>query len=168
MVVCRYDDSLGKIYIGTYEADPDPEPVPAMAVPIRKLSINFKADTIYGDLVFDGKISIDEIEEAKRYLDKDNKQKSDIRLNSSHDLFFINNDIDLIYGIDCLRQKLKIKLQLFYKEWFLDTTLGIDFFNIVYVKNPDLNLIDNVIKMTILETEGIKQLTEYYSELILE
>lgn len=143
-----------------------------IALPERKLQINFKADTIYGDLVFNGSLSINdlqtvEIEETTRYYEKNRKEKCDIRLNSEHDLLIVNNDLDLVYDIDNLIQKLKIRLQVFWKEWFLDTSIGIDFFNVIFVKNPNLNLIDNVIKMTIMETEGIKSILEYQSELIM-
>jgi hypothetical protein len=63
-----------------------------------------------------------------------------------------------------LAQKLKIKLLFFFKEWFLDTTKGMDFYGTLFVKNPNLNAVDNMIKITIVDTEGVLELLEYNAD----
>lgn len=79
------------------------------------------------------------------------------------DLYFKNGDLVIINEVDYLQQKIGIKLKFFYQEWFLDTTKGIDYFGMVFVKNPNLNAVDNMIKVTILEIEEIIELLKYTS-----
>ena len=79
------------------------------------------------------------------------------------DIQFVNGDIQMATGAEYYRQKLAIRLAFFFKEWTFDTTLGIDYFKIFFIKNPDLTLCDNLIKITITETEGIQELTEFRS-----
>lgn len=79
------------------------------------------------------------------------------------DLYFENGDLVIINEAEYLQQKIGIKLKFFYQEWFLDTTKGIDYFGLVFVKNPNLNAIDNMIKVTILEVNEIIELLEYTS-----
>lgn len=83
---------------------------------------------------------------------------------NTHDIVFDNYDLVLISGISYLAQKLKIKLLFFFKEWFLDTTKGMDFYNVLFVKNPNLNAVDNMIKITIVDTEGVLELLEYSAD----
>lgn len=82
----------------------------------------------------------------------------------THDLVFANYDLVLISGLSYLAQKLKIKLLFFFKEWFLDTTKGMDFYGTLFVKNPNLNAVDNMIKITIVDTEGVLELLEYSAD----
>jgi hypothetical protein len=82
----------------------------------------------------------------------------------THDLVFVNYDLVLISGLSYLAQKLKIKLLFFFKEWFLDTTKGMDFYGTLFVKNPNLNAVDNMIKITIVDTEGVLELLEYNAD----
>lgn len=79
------------------------------------------------------------------------------------DLYFEDGDLVIINEVDYLQQKIGIKLKFFYQEWFLDTTKGVDYFGMVFIKNPNLNAIDNMIKITILEIEEIIELLEYTS-----
>ena len=89
----------------------------------------------------------------------------DIKLSiQTHDLFFQSNDIVMVRGIDHLSHKLKIKLLFFFGEWFLDTTKGMDFFNVIFIDNPNLNAIDNMVKVTIVDTPGVLELLEYTSD----
>lgn len=80
---------------------------------------------------------------------------------NDHDLYYENYDLGLVDEIDQIRQNLGIRLQFFYNEWFLDTSKGIKFYDIVFVKVPDLNLIASVMKTFILSTEGVLELLEY-------
>lgn len=87
----------------------------------------------------------------------------DLKLNiETHDLEYNNYDLVITKDENIeLIQRLKIKLQFFFAEWFLDTTKGIQFYEIIYKKNSDSKLIDNVIKRTILEEQEISNLIEY-------
>jgi hypothetical protein len=88
----------------------------------------------------------------------------DLKLDvATSDLAIIDSDLQLISESEWLEQKLKIKLQFFYQEWFLDTTVGVDYFNTILGKNRDPNLIDNAIKLTITEELEVTEIVEYNS-----
>lgn len=89
----------------------------------------------------------------------------DIKLTlNTHDLLFENYDLVLIDKEEYLQQKIKIKLMFFYKEWFLDTTKGVDFYGTVFVKNPNINSIDNMFKVSILDIDEIIELLSFTSD----
>lgn len=64
-----------------------------------------------------------------------------------------------------LSQKLRIRLSIFLGEYFLDTTLGLPYFEEILIKNPDLVLIESLIKEVISGTEGVESLDEFELEL---
>lgn len=78
-----------------------------------------------------------------------------------HDLVFKNFDLSTVDEIDFVRQSLAIRLQFFHSEWFLDLSKGIKFYDFVFVKTPDLDLIASVMKTTILETPDVLELLDY-------
>lgn len=82
-----------------------------------------------------------------------------------HDLVITNYDLTLVSGADQVRQAVKMRLLTIFSEWFLDTRVGIHYFDVVCTKNPDPSLIDSIMKATIIETPGIKELLSYTSEL---
>ena len=52
----------------------------------------------------------------------------DLALNvDSWDLVFHNNDLLLIDNAERIGQQIKITLQFWFEEWFLDTTQGIPY-----------------------------------------
>lgn len=60
-----------------------------------------------------------------------------------------------------VQQKLKLKLSVFQGEWYLDNTLGINYFEQVFVKNPNINLIEDVFKAKILEVDEVDEILEF-------
>ena len=89
----------------------------------------------------------------------------DILLNSTtHDLDITNYDFALSEQDVFIRQSVKIRLQFFRGEWFLNTITGLPFFEDILVKNPNINHIDNIIKAEIIDTAGVDKLLEYESE----
>lgn len=96
--------------------------------------------------------------------------KKDVLLGvDSHDLEIVAFDVPLVGGdsqeekIAYYRQKLKIRLWFFLGEWFLDTSEGTPFHQSILVKNPNIPLIDTLLKSRILETEGVTGLESYES-----
>ena len=85
----------------------------------------------------------------------------DLKLNSSHDLDITNFDLSLINELDYVRQKLAIRLQFFYGEYIYDTSKGVKYYDYVYIKNPDLDLVSDVLKATILDTTDVNEITEF-------
>lgn len=55
---------------------------------------------------------------------------------------------------------LQNRLQFFEGEWFLDTRLGVPYFQFVLVKNPDLQLITRMFTKIALAIEGVVQVLE--------
>lgn len=82
----------------------------------------------------------------------------------THDLAIEDFDFQIVNELDYVIQKLKIRLLFLYGEYFLDTTLGVKYFDLILVKNPDITVIDSVIKATILETEHVLDIIEYQSD----
>ena len=62
-----------------------------------------------------------------------------------------------------LAQRLKIRLQTFKGEWFLDGTIGIDYFNQIAGKNRSKAAVDAIIQAEILKEQEVLQITTYSS-----
>lgn len=77
------------------------------------------------------------------------------------DLLIVNGDLVLVDGAQAVLQDLLQRLSTYLGEWFLDNTLGIDYYGQILVKNPDQAKIDALIINTILATKGILQLNSY-------
>lgn len=81
-----------------------------------------------------------------------------------HDLEVVNYDLMLVDGIDRVRQHLRTRLWFFKSEWFLDTTYGLNYYEYIAKKNPNLSTISSIIKATILKTPEVNALLEYSQE----
>ena len=83
----------------------------------------------------------------------------------THDLDLSTKDIVLIDGKERLLQQLKIRLETIHGEWFLDTTVGVEYYEAIWVKNPNLTIINAIIKKVILTTEDIVEVMTFSSSL---
>ena len=90
---------------------------------------------------------------------------SDLNQQDSGDIEITNNNIDLVLGQEEVRQRLLQRLRTFLGEWFLDKSIGVPYFQDILVKNPNLNLVDAILKVEITETPGVLELLEYDSSL---
>jgi hypothetical protein len=85
----------------------------------------------------------------------------DLALNvDSWDLVFHNNDLLLIDNAERIGQQIKITLQFWFKEWFLDTTQGIPYLEHICVKNPNLQHIRQIFREAIMSVDGVDSVTE--------
>jgi hypothetical protein len=75
------------------------------------------------------------------------------------------NDGGIVAGKDQVRQNIEDRLRMVYGEWFLNTEIGVPWFDKVFVKNPDLSAIDIILKSTILDTLEVTELLAYKSAL---
>lgn len=90
----------------------------------------------------------------------------DLKLDpTSHDLVINSYDLQLIDQVDQIVQAVKMRLLTIFGEWFLDAREGVRYFDIVCSKNPDVSLIDSIMKATIVETPGVRELMSYSSTL---
>lgn len=87
-----------------------------------------------------------------------------LALNSDGDLSIDNNVFSFVSGIDYVAQCLKIRLQFFLGEWFLNTNIGVPYFQSILVKNPNRIAVNNYIQMTILQSPDIIEITKYNAD----
>ena len=85
----------------------------------------------------------------------------DLALNiDSWDLVFHNNDLLLIDKAERIGQQIKITLQFWFQEWFLDTTQGIPYLEYICIKNPNVQHIRQIFRNAILSVEGVESVTK--------
>ena len=80
-----------------------------------------------------------------------------------HDLAIENFDFQFVDKRDRVHQHLRVRLLFLFREWFLDTTYGVKYLDLIFVKNPDKVVVDNVILATIRETPDVFDILEYDS-----
>jgi hypothetical protein len=61
----------------------------------------------------------------------------------------------------CAAQKLRNRLLFFKNEWFLDTRLGVPWFQSILVKAPDLPLIEQILRQVILSVPSITGIVSF-------
>jgi hypothetical protein len=82
---------------------------------------------------------------------------------TTHDMAYANNDGSVVSDRSQVAQNIEIRLRLIYGEWFLNTQIGVPWFEKVFVKNPDLSAVDIIIKSTISETPEVAGIVAYSS-----
>lgn len=90
---------------------------------------------------------------------------ADLLLNpETHDLFFINGETPMTYENKLtVAQKLKIKLLTFQSEWFLDTTIGIPYFQTIFTRGVSKATIDTIYQEAILSEPDVVEIVEFNS-----
>lgn len=83
----------------------------------------------------------------------------DLQLDTDGDLE-IGDDGDLILvdGVDAIAQHLLIRLRFFQGEWVLDVRIGIQYFEEILRKAPDLAVVRSIFREAILTTPGVIEL----------
>ena len=71
------------------------------------------------------------------------------------DLDITNGDVTLLSGEDATAQYLVTRLRTFLGEWFLDSRIGIPYFESILIKNADIRVIQSIIRRAIETTDGI-------------
>ena len=79
----------------------------------------------------------------------------------SHDLETQNRDLYIVDRRDRVRQHLRIRLWFFLGEWYLNTGVGVPFFEEIFVKAPNIPRIENILKVVILETPDVTELLKF-------
>ena len=83
----------------------------------------------------------------------------DLKLDGNGDLAIENNDLVLISGLDAIAQDCRIKLKFFKGEWFLDTRIGVPYFQSILGKKS--NTVSAILRKAILEVPGILSITSF-------
>jgi hypothetical protein len=74
----------------------------------------------------------------------------DFALDADGDMATVGGDRVLVGGIDAVAQAVKITLQLFLGEIFLNQAIGIDYINQILIKNPDPIIVRALIRDRLL------------------
>ena len=82
----------------------------------------------------------------------------DIKLDDTHDLFLDGGDLAVATEGDILKQRLTIRLQFLFEEWFLDNRAGLPYRQFIFLQGSDLDDIYGIFKNEINETEGVEQI----------
>ena len=80
---------------------------------------------------------------------------------TSKDLAIESNKFVWLDGIESIRQHLQVRLRAAQGEWFLDTSIGVPYFQDILKKNPDFVTVTEAFRTTILDTPGVIQLLEF-------
>ena len=84
----------------------------------------------------------------------------------SHDMIFVNGGCPVtVAQQDIVAQRLKITLQTFLGEWFLDTDLGIPYFQQILTKVRNKSTVDAIFQKAILNDPGVLEMVSYESSL---
>ena len=90
----------------------------------------------------------------------------DIKLDEDGDIYLVNGDAQTTsIGAEDLAQRLRIRLNTFQGEWFMDNTLGIDWWNRVMGKNRSKMAVDALIQDAILKEPDALQIVSYTSSI---
>lgn len=89
----------------------------------------------------------------------------DLKLNSNHDLMFKNNRLVLADGANQKAQQIKVALLTFLGEWFLDTSVGVPYFEQVLLKQVDKVKIENVFRQKIAAVKGVKRVLKLNTQI---
>ena len=82
------------------------------------------------------------------------------------DLAFVDDDIQLVVGIDEIKQRVLIRLRFFFQEWVLDRGAGTKWYQLVLRKGIDKFAIDQHLRKRVTDTEGVRNILTWNSELI--
>ena len=91
----------------------------------------------------------------------------DLLLNpDTHDMVFVNGGCPVtVAQQDIVAQRLKITLMTFLGEWFLDTELGIPYFQQILTKVRNKATVDSIFQQAILNDPGVLEMVAYESTL---
>lgn len=84
----------------------------------------------------------------------------DLLLDDDDELVVRNGDWQFAVDGPAIKQGIKIRLRTFEGEWFLDLEIGIDYWNIVLVKNPSLVLVREVFRRALAAAPGVAEVLQ--------
>ncbi len=84
----------------------------------------------------------------------------------THDMIFINGACPVTESAKpTVSQLLRINLQTFLGEWFLDSSVGIPYHQRVFGKHTNTRAVDLIFQTKIIETPGVIELKSFHSTL---
>ena len=84
----------------------------------------------------------------------------------TNDLVFINGACPVTQHLtDVVAQRLKITLYTFFGEWFLDTTIGVPYFQQIFGKVRSKSTVDLIFQRIIADDPDVIEILSFTSEL---
>ncbi len=77
---------------------------------------------------------------------------------TSHDLTITNGDLSLVDGGNWVQQSIKQNLQTLLGEWFLNTAVGLPWFDEILQKGTSQNRVQQLLIREIINTNGVEKL----------
>lgn len=81
----------------------------------------------------------------------------DFGLDADGDWDFTGGVRVLVSGEAAVRQGVRVKVLTFLREIFLDESIGVDYLNIILIKNPDPNAVREALRARILSVAGVTE-----------
>ncbi len=94
--------------------------------------------------------------------DEEGGEDMDILLDKNGDLFLDRADIILANSV---RQKIKIRLKWFFQEWRWDDEAGMEYFEYLFVKNPDLDHVKEMVEEQIFNVSEVTEVNDVSIEI---
>lgn len=87
----------------------------------------------------------------------------DLQINGlTKNMVITNRDFVLTPTLsEYVAQKLKLHLSIFKGEWYLNNTIGIPYFQEIFVKNPNLSRIEDIFKREIISIMGVDSIQSF-------
>lgn len=79
----------------------------------------------------------------------------DLAINQTTGDLDMSHGIHLVTGGEAVRQNVARRLRTILGEWFLDARVGIDYFGHVFVRNPNMMIIQSLFRRAIAGTPGV-------------
>lgn len=86
---------------------------------------------------------------------------ADIKQAEDGDLLIENGDLQIVVGIDGIKQDLHQRLGCFVNEWFLDLSDGLPYYESILVKNPSSQVVEGIFQDRILSTPGVLEILSF-------
>lgn len=77
------------------------------------------------------------------------------------DLVIENFDLAIVNGVEAIKQNLGQRLQTFLSEYFLDSRIGIPYFQEIFKKKFDPIVIETAFKREIINTGGVLEILKF-------
>lgn len=82
------------------------------------------------------------------------------KLTTDNDFDLSTGNLQMLSGIESIAQDIRLALQFFMGEWFLDRSVGVPYFQEVLVKTPDPNALQSIFRKIILGRPGVVSLLD--------
>lgn len=83
---------------------------------------------------------------------------TDFLRDENGDRAIVNGDFALAYDEVGIRQLIESYLSFFLEEWFLDLTIGMPYFQRIFIKNPSLVEVREYYRETLASVPGVKEI----------